>query len=341
MSRGLEIAPGPHIHSAARVDRMMLHVVLALLPVSVYAVFAFGWAALVGLSTAVFSCLVTEWLISRGAKSTPNSILGDGSALITGLLFGLSLPSGLPLWMVAVGGVVCIGVGKQLFGGLGYNVFNPALVGRAFLQSAFPVAMTHWLPAFEAKRFEVLASPVLTLPLMRPQFDGLTSATPLSIWKFEQQLTDSRSLLLGLTGGSIGEISAALILLGGAWMLWHRVIDWRIPLSISGSVALLGLGLSHLDAQLCPSVPFLLLSGGLMLGAVFMATDPVGSPMTHKGCWIYGGLIGALVVVIRLWAGLPEGVMFAVLLGNASTPLLDRWLRPRVFGTVGSKVRAS
>jgi electron transport complex protein RnfD len=237
--------------------------------------------------------------------------------------------------MVAVGGVIAIGLGKHLFGGLGQNTFNPALVGRAVLQATFPVAMTTWVDPFLPGRFSSVLPSALTLPFSVPaaNVDAVTQATPLSAWKFERQLEAARELALGMTSGSAGETSAVLILLGGAWLVARGRMSWRIPAAIFAAVALLSWALPAAGVEACPPPLFMLFSGGLMLGAVFMATDLVGSPMTHRGGVIYGVLIGVLVVVIRTWGGMPEGVMYAILLGNAITPHVDRLVRPRVYGT--------
>ncbi|MCB1847885.1 MAG: RnfABCDGE type electron transport complex subunit D, partial [Halieaceae bacterium] len=255
----------------------------------------------------------------------------------TGLLYGLTLPPALPLWMVACGGIIGVAMGKFLFGGLGYNAFNPALVGRAFLQAAFPAAMTSWTPAFADGRFSSLPASTFTMPFAAPEYDVLSGATPLALMKFEQQLTASGDLLLGLTNGSAGETCAALILAGGVYLAARRMLNWRIPVSILGTVALLAWGFNLADPLHYPPAGFMLFSGGLMLGAVFMATDMVASPITHAGCIVYGVLIGVLVTVIRLWGGMPEGVMYAILLANAVSPHIDGLIQPRVFGTAGGK----
>jgi electron transport complex protein RnfD len=333
LRKTLEIRTSPHVLSGHSVDSIMFNVVLALLPVTAFAVYAFGLAALLTLATALASCLLAERLTCRMAGH--RSTLNDWSATITGLLYGLTLPPGLPLWMVVVGGFVGVWLGKSLFGGLGYNPLNPALVGRAFLQAAFPVAMTSWVPGFAAGRFASLPSSTLTAPFTSPIYDGITGATPLALWKFERVATDAGALAFGFTSGSTGEASAALIVLGGAYLIARNMMNWRIPASILATVALLSGALHLADPGRYASPAFMLLSGGLMLGAMFMATDMVGSPMTGRGCVIYGAIIGALVVVIRTWGGMPEGVMYAILLGNALSPHLDRLIRPRVYGTRG------
>jgi electron transport complex protein RnfD len=334
-ARTLEIRTSPHISSGYSVDTIMFNVVLALLPTTAFAVYAFGLTALLTLGAAVASCSLTEALTCRLAGR--DSSLGDWSAAITGLLYGLTLPPGLPLWMVVVGGVVAIGLGKALFGGLGYNAFNPALVGRAFLQAAFPVAMTSWSPAFGSGRFASLPASTLTPPFTEPFYDAVSGATPLALWKFDHVSTAAGDLALGFSGGSLGETSSLLILLGGAYLVARNMMNWRIPVGLLAVVAGFSGALHLVDPSSYASPPFMLFSGGLMLGAVFMATDMVASPMTATGCLLYGGLIGVLVVVIRVWGGMPEGVMYAILLGNAVSPHIDRAIRPTVYGAAGSE----
>jgi electron transport complex protein RnfD len=331
----LEIRTSPHILSGYSVDTIMFNVVLALLPITGFAVYAFGLAGLLTLSMALASCVLTEHVICRLAGK-PTTV-GDWSVTITGLLYGLTLPPNLPLWMVAVGGVICVAMGKALFGGLGYNTFNPALVGRAVLQAAFPVAMTSWIPGFGAGRFSSLPLSTLTLPFSEPEYDALTSATPLALWKFSREATDTADLALGFISGSAGETSSVLILLGGLYLIARNMMNWRIPVAIFGAVIVLSGALHLADPGRYASPVFMLFSGGLMLGAMFMATDMVGSPMTSRGCYLYGALIGLVTVVIRTWGGLPEGVMYAILLGNAVTPHLDRWTRPTIYGARGKE----
>lgn len=297
---GFTISSSPHIRSEESIQGIMYSVVIALLPATIGGLYYFGMGALTVILTTVVAALATEVIFQR-ARRKPITIW-DGSALVTGLLLALSLPPGLPLWMAVVGAVVAITLGKQVFGGLGSNPFNPALVGRVFLFISFPVSMTTWL------------------------FDGKTVATPLGLWKFEGQVTPYNKLFWGNTGGCIGETSAFLLLVGLAYLLYKKYVDWRVPLSIMGTVALLSLLLGQ-------DPVFHLLTGGLCLGAFFMATDMVTSPITSKGAWIYGIGIGVIVVVIRVYGGYPEGVSFAILLMNALTPLIDRFTRPRVFGT--------
>jgi len=330
LSKTLNIQSSPHLHSQARVDKMMLHVVLALLPTVGFAIYAFGWAALFVLVSAILSCLLTEHLLCQFSKQT--TTVSDGSAVVTGLIYGLTLPPGLALWMVVLGGMIAIGLGKFIFGGLGCNPFNPALVGRAFLQATFPLAMTSWITAFHADRFTTLPASTLAFPFTTPNYDQLSGATPLAAYKFDHVATDTMDLAFGLTTGSVGESCAVLILLGGIYLIWRKMMNWRIPAGIFLAVLLLS-GLFHwLDPVRYPSPIFMLFSGGLMLGAMFMATDMVSAPITAWGCFVYGLFIGILVVVIRLWAGMPEGVMYAILLGNAVAPYIDRLIQPRAYG---------
>ena len=320
----------PHVKGAISTITIMRNVVYALLPALAFGIYCFGLGALLLVLVTTASCLLGEWLVSR-ANGQGNS-LRDYSALITGLLLAMTLPASLPLWMAAVGGFVAIILGKCLFGGLGSNPLNPALVGRAFLMAAFPAALTTWTGHLVANRFSSVNGSLLTLPLLHPQYDGISGATPLGGLKFSGLDTPLLDLFLGVTGGSLGETSAVLILLGGAYLALRRMLDWRIPTAIFATVILLGGGLHWWNPELYPSATFHLFSGGLMLGAVFMATDMVTSPSTPRGVWLYGVLIGSVVVVIRLWGGLPEGVMYAILLGNACRPLIERLCRPKPFG---------
>jgi len=333
LTRTLEIRSSPHILRGHGVDVIMFNVILALIPATAFAVYAFGLSGLFTLVVALVSCLLTEQLFTRTRGKS--SSLRDGSVAITGLLYGLTLPPGLPLWMVAVGGFLGVAIGKILFGGLGNNAFNPALVGRAILQAAFPAAMTTWTPAFASNRFSALTPSTLTPPFTEPVVDAITTATPLAAWKFGHELMGTKELLTGTVSGSTGETSAVLILIGGAYLIARNMMNWRIPVSILGTVIVFS-GVLHLtNPENYASPVFMLFSGGLMLGAMFMATDMVGSPITHRGVLIYGIVIGLMIVVIRVWGGMPEGVMYAILFGNAISPLLDRAIRPRVFGTGG------
>jgi electron transport complex protein RnfD len=327
----LNISTSPHLSKGIDTSDIMRNVVYALLPAAGFAVYAFGWNALLVLCTAVLSALFTEHLLCKWSKK--ESTISDWSAVISGLLYGLTLPPALPLWMVALGGFVAIGLGKFVFGGLGYNVFNPALVGRAFLQAAFPVAMTTWTSTFLDERFTHVSSSVLAFPFMEPVADAMSGATPLSAWKFDKIAVATQDLAFGFVSGSTGETSSLIILLGGLYLIARNMMNWRIPVAILGTVYLMSLLLNLANPELYPTPMFMLFSGGLMLGAMFMATDMVASPLTPLGVTIYGVLIGLLVVVIRIWGGLPEGVMYAILIGNAISPHIDKAFQPRVYGT--------
>ena len=319
------ITASPHLAGADSTPRIMWNVVGSLVPVVAAAAYYFGPSALLVVLAATAGAVVTERTFGKPGT------LRDGSAAITGLLLGLTLPAGLPLWMAFVGGVFGISLGKLVFGGLGQNVFNPALLGRAFLQAAFPVALTTW-PKRQGDWW-ALAGDNFALPLMSPSVDVATGATPLGLMKFEHLGTPVTDLMLGSTGGSLGETAGLVILLGGAYLALRNYLNWRIPVSIFVSVAVLAGSLQLVDASRFPGPMFMLFSGGLVLGAVYMATDMVTSPVTNAGCWIFGVGIGLLVVVIRLWGGLAEGVMYAILLMNALVPFINRATQPRVFGT--------
>lgn len=341
----VELRTSPHLKSAVTTAVIMRNVVYALMPVCAFSVFAFGLSALAVIATSTIFCVLTEWAVCKfqGREST----LGDWSAVITGLLLGLTLPPAMPLWMVALGGVVSIGLGKMLFGGLGFNVFNPALVGRAFLQAAFPTAITTWVPAMTGGRFANFVPTTLTFPFARPDWaavkafaanvDGWTGATPLALMKFDMgtpayEAISNRMLFLGDISGSAGETCAFIILLGGVYLAARGMLSWRIPAAVLASAFVLSGIFWLVDKSAFPSPVFMLFSGGLMLGAVFMATDMVTSPVTPLGMWIFGGIIGGLTVIIRLFGGLPEGVMYSILLANALTPLINQFTQPRIYG---------
>ncbi len=319
----LIFSPSPHLHTSRTTGGAMRHVIIALLPAIVCSLYYFGLPALSVLVVSVLSCVAVEWFITRFMLRRPSTI-GDGSAVLTGILLAMNLPSNLPLWMVSSGALIAIGIAKMAFGGLGCNIFNPALVGRVFLLISFPVAMTSW-------------------PLPDPGFgdaDGATGATILSITKMKEAVETSTGasipqmeapvlpgdidMLLGNMGGSMGETGAVTIILGFIYLVAMGVIKWDIPVAVV-------LGLVGVD--LLSGYPVLtdILSGGLLLGAVFMATDYVTSPMTRKGMWLYGVLIGVIAAVIRRWGAYPEGVSFAILIMNGATPLINRYMRPRRF----------
>ncbi len=339
----LELRTSPHVVKNNSVERIMFHVVLALLPVAAFSVWQYGLSALALIVTVTATCLLSERMFNRMAGTA--STLSDWSATITGLLLALTLPPAFPLWMGAVAGFTAIALGKALFGGIGFNVLNPALVGRAFVQAAFPVAITTWVPAYAPNRFTEFVPTTFTLPFMTPPdigewakqaVDGFTGATPLARWKFENVLATPTDFLSGAVTASAGETSALLILVCGLYLAARKFLDWRIPVAVLGSAALTALVFHLVDGRY-PDPLFVLLSGGLMIGAVFMATDMATSPVTPLGVWIYGALIGVVTVMIRYFGGLTEGVMYAILIGNALAPLIDQVCQPRVFGAVKGK----
>lgn len=320
----------PLLQQGMSTPQAMRDVIYSLVPVTVAGVWFFGFGALLVLLTCIIGAMLTEWVFSPLENKSES--LWDASAFLTGLLLGLTLPPGLPLWMAFLGGVVAIGFGKIIWGGLGNNLFNPALVGRAFLLATFPIAMTTWNSITGTDGFFTIHATNLALPLMHVEPDAMTSATPLGLFKFQQEVTPIANLLLGNTAGSIGETSGLLLMLGGIYLWWRRDLDWRIPASILLTVVVFSAALGLIDPERSPAPLFSLFSGGLLLGTIYMATDPVTSPITPKGAWIFGCGIGFLVVLIRVYGGLPEGVMYAILLMNAATPLINRFTQPTVFG---------
>ena len=310
----------------------MYGVIIALLPALLVSFYFFGLGSVVVLATSVAACVLLEWAINKFMLKNPRNTVLDGSAILTGLLLGFNLPSNLPIWIIVIGAIFAIGFAKMPFGGLGNNLFNPALVGRAALLVAFPAQMTTWPKVGQLGSY----------------LDAETGATPLSIMKDAiktgdasvlDQLPSSLDLFLGNHpdgAGAMGEICALALLLGLAYMLWKKIITWHIPVSIIGTVFVLA-GLLHL-ANPAYADPFaVIFSGGLMLGAIFMATDYVTSPMTAKGQLIYGVCIGLLTVVIRNWGAYPEGMSFAILIMNAFTPLINNYVKPKRFGEVPAK----
>jgi electron transport complex protein RnfD len=330
----------PHLRVSPPVNVIMRNVVYALLPVCAFSIYQFGISAMALIIVCAATCVLSEHVlcILSGREST----IHDWSAVITGILLALCLPPGFPLWMAAVASFAGIGLGKMFFGGLGFNVMNPALIGRAFAQASFTVPITTWTPYMVEGRFTEFIPSSLTLPFLKPNPvkdwiaqvapDGFTGATPLAIMKFDYATTDSMQLLLGSTAGSVGETSAILIFLCGLYLVARRMMDWRITFSILATAGGIS-GLFHMiNPGVYPDPIFTLCSGGLMLGAVFMATDMVASPVTPAGVWIYGALIGLITVVIRFWGGLNEGVMYAILLANACSPLISLVTQPRIYG---------
>ena len=307
------VAPAPHVHGGDSVQKNMLNVILALMPAFLAGIYYFGTGAIVVSGIAILSCVAFEWLITKFLLKKEVQIY-DCSAILTGMLLGMNLPSSLPWWMVVIGSLIAIGIGKMSFGGLGNNLFNPALVGRVFLLISFPAAMTTW--------------PIPAPLTFDGSVDALTAATPLSdLANFAEM-----DLFLGHSGGSLGETSAVALLLGLIYLLATRTITWHIPVSIIATV-LVFTGIMHgVNPEEYASPLLHITSGGLLLGSIFMATDYVTSPMTKTGQLIFGFGIGVITVVIRLFGSYPEGISFAILIMNAVVPLINRYIRPKRFG---------
>lgn len=330
----LIVSPSPHIHSGDSISKNMYGVLIALIPAFLVSLYCFGLGALIVTLISVASCVLCEYLIQKFLlKKEPT--LYDGSAIITGVLLAFNLPSNLPVWIVIIGAFVAIGIGKMSFGGLGNNIFNPTLVGRVFLLISFPAQMTTW--------------PVAGVFPMT-YLDAQTGATTLSLIHYSNDFAAAGRSAIGLTSGSLGEISEIALLLGLIFMLFRKIITWHIPVSILGTVAIFtGLlfagAMLHsyytegttdmqtlMDSAKIYNPLIHLTSGGLMLGAVFMATDYVTSPMSKKGMIVYGIGIGIITVAIRAFGAYPEGMSFAILIMNALTPLINSYIKPKHFG---------
>lgn len=316
MATRIFAAPSPHIHGGESSRRIMGDVVLALLPALAVSTYILGLRVLFITAVAVVSCVAFEYLINRFFLKRKSTI-GDLSAVVTGVLLAFNLPVGIPWWIVIIGALVAIGIGKMTFGGLGCNPFNPALTGRIFLLIAYPVQMTDWTTGVP---------------------DALSGSTLLADVKYNTSLlsdVDFLQMLGGHMNGSMGEIGALALILGGIYLLWRKVISWHIPVAVLGTMAIfaacVGLGMG---GELVYQLPlFHILAGGALLGAIYMATDYSTSPMTHKGMIIYGVGIGLLTMIIRLWGAYPEGMSFAIFIMNAATPLINKYCRPKRFGT--------
>jgi len=309
----LQVAPSPHLPAGPSTQAMMRDVLIALVPVVAMAVYIFRWYAVKQMLICVVACVAAEAAFTA-MRRRPVSV-DDLSAGVTGLILGLSLPWSAPWYAGFIASVVAVAIGKVLFGGLGQNIFNPAMVGRAFALIAFPAALG-------ASAYTATSSAI----------DTLTRATPLTAAKQAGMSTDLMELLIGTTNGSLGETSAAACLLGGLYLCVRRSASWEIPAGTAAAVIVLaGLG-DLVTGEQTWTVSHHLLGGALLFGAFYIATDPVTSPLTPRGKWIYGAGFGALVLLIREFSGYPEGVMFAVLLMNAMAPLINRWTIPRPVG---------
>lgn len=328
----LIVSSSPHLRGPDSVSKIMWSVVGALTPAAMVSIYYFGARAALTIVVSMVGCLAVEYLFTKMFKKSLN--LTDGSAAVTGLLLALNLPGTAPWWMVLIGCAVAIGFGKMVYGGLGQNVFNPALIGRVFLLVSFPVQMTTW-------------------PVPRPLFgqtviDAVTAATPLGLVKeaivmnkplAADQIATWADLAIGRVGGSMGETSAIALLLGAAYLLYKGYITWQTPVSYIATVAVLGQIFHWYQPELYPNALFHVLAGGLLLGALFMATDMVTSPLTGRGQLIFGLGCGVITVVIRLFGGYPEGVSFAILLMNAVVPIIDRYTKPKKFGFVAESAK--
>jgi electron transport complex protein RnfD len=310
MKENLTISISPHQREKRTTAQWMRMVIYSLIPAVIASILFFKLRAFLLIVVCIAATAISEAIFQKLRRKPVT--LYDGSAILTGLLLALILPPSLPLWAAALGAVMAIVIGKQIFGGLGHNIFNPALVGRAFLMAAFPVMLTTWIkPAIH---------------------DAVSTATPLAVMKFDKVVTPTLDLFMGNTAGSLGETSSLAILLGGIFLIVMTKMDWRIPVSFVGTVIVLT-GVLFLVKPAQYAAPwFHLFSGGLMIGALFMATDPVTSPVTKRGRYIFGFGCGLLVVIIRTWGGLPEGVMYSILIMNAFTPLINRYTVPVQFG---------
>lgn len=329
----LIVSLSPHAHGVDSVERNMYGVIIALIPALIVSFIYFGIGSAIVCATSVIACVFFEWAINKFIMRNPRNTILDGSAALTGLLLGFNLPSNMPIWIIIIGALFAIGVGKMSFGGLGCNIFNPALVGRCVLLVSFPAQMTSWPLVGQVGSY----------------LDAETGATPLALMKtaiktgdtsYLEQVPNALQLLLGnnpLGGaGTIGEVCALALIIGLIFMLWRGIITWHIPISIIATVFVLS-GLMHLANPVYADPLTVILSGGLMLGAIFMATDYVSSPMCAKGQLIYGVCIGLLTVVIRNWGAYPEGMSFAILIMNAFTPLINNYVKPKRFGEVTKK----
>jgi electron transport complex protein RnfD len=329
MNKLLTVSPSPHNYGKDTIKSLMYGVLIALIPTTVVSLYFFGIGALIVILTSVVSALVFEYLITKFIfKKQPS--LTDGSAIITGLLLAFNVPSNLPVWIIIIGAFVAIGIAKMSFGGLGNNPFNPALVGRVFLLISFPVQMTSWPVAIQSRMHYL---------------DAITGATPLGVMKeglrngepvsdLMTQIPSNMQMLIGNMGGSLGEVAGIAIIIGLIWMLYKKVITWHIPVSMIGTIIILTGIFWLVNPEKYADPVFHVLTGGVLLGAVFMATDYVTSPMTTKGMLIFGAGIGLLTVVIRLFGAYPEGVSFAILIMNAFVPLINIYVKPKRFGEV-------
>ncbi len=327
MNNLLNVSPSPHQHSSETTRKLMYGVVIALLPALAASVYYFGTGAIIVTLTSVLSCVAVEYLMQKFILKVKPSV-SDGSAIVTGLLLAFNVPSNLPVFIIIIGAVVSIGIAKMTFGGLGNNPFNPALVGRVFLLISFPVQMTSWpVPSGFKTGYADAVTGATPLGLLS---EGVKNGEAVSA--LMDKIPSHMQMFYGYMGGSMGEVAAGALLLGGIYLIWKKVITWHIPLTILLTVALFTGILWMADPSKFADPVFHLLTGGVMLGAFFMATDYVTSPMTPKGMIIYGIGIGVITILIRTWGAYPEGVSFAILIMNAFVPLINMYIKPRRFG---------
>ncbi len=329
MANKLIVSLSPHVHSGDSIQRNMYGVIIALVPALLVSFYMFGLGAVIVTLTSVAACLFFEWAITKFILNRERTTILDGSAALTGLLLAFNLPSNLPLWIIIIGALVAIGIGKMTFGGLGCNPFNPALVGRIFLLISFPVQMTSWPVVGQLTSYTDAETAATPLSLMKMAVNGDTAAL--------EKLPSVMDLFLGNNPGCIGEVSALALLLGLVYMLWKKIISWHIPVSIIATVLVFGYALHFANPDKYVDGITQLFTGGLMLGAIFMATDYVTSPMNYKGMIVYGISIGFLTVVIRTFGAYPEGMSFAIFIMNAFTPLINTYCKPKRFGEVVKK----
>ncbi|UCG35335.1 MAG: RnfABCDGE type electron transport complex subunit D [Candidatus Omnitrophota bacterium] len=305
----LKVSCSPHLRSPVNTPWVMMQVIVALLPATIAAIILFKQRAAFLIANCVITALVTEEIIQKIRKKP--STVADYSGVLTGLLLALILPPSTRWYAASLGSIFAIAVGKHLFGGLGANIFNPALIGRAFLMAAYPKMLTTFIAPSSV--------------------DAITKATPLALRKFSGVITPTKDLFLGTIAGSLGETSAVCLIIGGAYLLWRKIADWRIPLTVLTTTTVIS-AIFHIVNPLNGSILFHLFSGGLLLGAFFMATDPVTTPTTKTGRYIFGGGCAILIMIIRYFSGLPEGVMYSILFMNALTPLINSYTQPKRFG---------
>lgn len=327
MNNLLNVSPSPHVHGKESTQKLMINVVLALIPAFFTSVFYFGIGAIIVTATSVVSCLIFEYLIQRFILKKPLSIT-DGSALVTGILLAFNLPSNIPVLIIITGSFISIAVAKMTFGGLGNNPFNPALVGRVFMLISFPVQMTSWpVPKGFSTGYTDAITGATPLAIIK---EGLKNGEPLS--SLMNNIPSPAQMFLGDMGGSMGEVAAVALLIGFVYLLIRKVITWHIPVAVVGSIALFTAILWFFNPEKNANPMFHILAGGVLIGAIFMATDYVTSPMVPKAMIIYGCGIGIITVIIRVYGAYPEGVSFAILIMNAFVPLMNAYIKPRRFG---------